>query len=159
LSLLVHVSRHYSPHNAFVSFNEQGRPVLLMPVPGTVTEPGLVIYRFAVGIFYANVERLVDEVSGLVSGPDPPRWLVLDADAMDDVDYTGAETLLEIADELRRRGIVFAVAGANDHVRRVLDRFGLIDKIGAEHWFDTAGEALDAFAARGSEPGLGGDPA
>jgi sulfate permease, SulP family len=159
LSLLVHVSRHYAPHNAVVSFNEQGRPVLLKPAPGTVTEPGLVIYRFAVGIFYANVERLADEVSGLVSGPDPPRWLVLDADAMDDVDYTGAETLFEIADELHRRGIVFAVAGANDHVRRVLDRFGLIEKIGAERWFATAGEALDAFAARGSEPGFGGDPA
>jgi MFS superfamily sulfate permease-like transporter len=81
----------------------------------------------------------------LVNVPDPPRWLVLEADAIDDVDYTGAETLLELADQLHKRGIIFAVAGANDHVRRVLDRFGLIKKIGAERWFTTADEALDAF--------------
>jgi sulfate permease, SulP family len=145
LSLLAHVSRHYAPHNAVVTFNERGRPVLLTPAPGTVTEPGLIIYRFAVGIFYANVERLSKEVMDLVSVPDPPRWLVLGADAIDDVDYTGAETLLELAEQLHKRGIIFAVAGANDHVRRVLDRFGLIKKIGAEHWFTTADEALDAF--------------
>jgi high affinity sulfate transporter 1 len=145
LSLLAHVSRHYAPHNAVVTFNERGRPVLLTPAPGTVTEPGLVIYRFAVGIFYANVERLSKEVMDLVNVPDPPRWLVLEADAIDDVDYTGAETLLELADQLHKRGIIFAVAGANDHVRRVLDRFGLIKKVGAEHWFTTADEALDAF--------------
>jgi sulfate permease, SulP family len=145
LSLLAHVSRHYAPHNAVMTFNERGRPVLLPPAPGTVTEPGLVIYRFAVGIFYANVERLANEVLDLVQVPDPPRWFVLEADAMDDVDYTGAHALLELAAQLHERGIVFAVSGANDHVRRVLDRFGLIDKIGAEHWFATAGDALDAF--------------
>jgi high affinity sulfate transporter 1 len=147
LSLLAHVSRHYAPHNAVMTFNERGRPVLLPPAPGAVTEPGLVIYRFAVGIFYANVERLANEVMDLVKVPNPPRWFVLQADAMDDVDYTGAQALLELAAQLHKRGIVFGVAGANDHVRRVLDRFGLIDKIGAEHWFATADDALDAFRA------------
>jgi sulfate permease, SulP family len=145
LSLLVHVQRHYAPHDAVVTWDEQGRFRLAKPTPGTVTEPGLVIYRFPVGIFYANAERLSEEVMGLVNVPDPPRWFVLDADGIDDVDYTGAQTLLELADQLRERGIVFAVAEASDDIRRELDRFGLTDRIGPDRYFDSLHAARDAF--------------
>ncbi|HEV8165419.1 MAG TPA: sodium-independent anion transporter, partial [Actinomycetota bacterium] len=74
-------------------------------------------------------------------------WFVLDADAIDDIDYTGAQTLLELADRLRTRGIVFAVAEANDDIRRQLDRFGLTDKIGPDRYFDSLHAARDAFHA------------
>jgi high affinity sulfate transporter 1 len=142
LSLIAHVRRHYAPHNSVVTFDAHGRVRLAPPLPGTVTEPGLVIYRFNVGIFYANAMRLADEIRGLAAGV---RWLVLAADAIDDVDYTGGQTLLELADELAARHVVFAVAGASDRVRRQLDRFGLTAKIGAARYFDTPADARDAF--------------
>jgi sulfate permease, SulP family len=145
LSLLVHVKRHYAPHDAVVGWDEQGRRRLEAPTPGAATEPGLVIYRFGVGIFYANAERLSEEVLGLVNVADPPRWFVLHAEAIDDIDYTGAQTLLELADQLQQRGIVFAVAEASDDVHRQLDRFGLTDKIGPDRYFDRLHAARDAF--------------
>jgi SulP family sulfate permease len=145
LSLIVHVKRHYAPHDAVVTWDEQGHLRLAKPAPGTVTEPGLVIYRFPVGIFYANAERLSEEVMSLVNVPDPPRWFVLDAAGIDDVDYTGAQTLLELADQLKERGIVFAVAEATDDLRRELDRFGLTDKIGPDRYFDSVQAAREAF--------------
>jgi high affinity sulfate transporter 1 len=153
LSLIVHVRRHYVPHDAVLAWDEEGRLLLEDPAPGTVTEPGLVIYRFGVGIFYANAERLAEEVMGLVDVPDPPRWFVLQADAVDDVDYTGAETLLELAAHLKGRGVVLAVAAATDDVRRVLDRFGFTDEIGADRYFSTVHEARDAFHASSGAPG------
>jgi MFS superfamily sulfate permease-like transporter len=145
LSLIVHVKRHFTPHDAVVTWDEQGRLRLAKPAPGTVTEPGLVIYRFPVGIFYANAVRLSEEVMRLVNVPDPPRWFVLDADAIDDVDYTGAQTLLELADHLKERGIVLAVAQASDDIRRELDRFGFTDKIGPDRYVDDLHAARDAF--------------
>jgi MFS superfamily sulfate permease-like transporter len=145
LSLIAHVRRHVAPHNAVLGRDEQNRFRLTRPTPGAVTEPGLVVYRFAVGIFYANAERLSEEVTSLVDVPDPPRWFVLEASAIDDVDYTGAQTLLELADHLSRRGIVFAVADANEDVRRQLDRFGLTDKIGPDRYFDSLYAARNAF--------------
>jgi len=145
LSLIVHVKRHYAPHDAVVTWDEQGHLRLAKPAPGTVTEPGLVIYRFPVGIFYANAERLSEEVMSLVNVPDPPHWFVLDAAGIDDVDYTGAQTLLELADQLKERGIVFAVAEATDDLRRELDRFGLTDKIGPDRYFDSLHAAREAF--------------
>jgi high affinity sulfate transporter 1 len=145
LSLIVHVKRHFTPHDAVVRFDEQGHIRLAEPTPGTVTEPGLVIYRFPVGIFYANAVRLSEDAMRLVNVPDPPRWFVLHAEAIDDIDYTGAQTLLELADHLHQRGIVLAVAEASDDLRRELDRFGLTDKIGPDRYLDSLQDAREAF--------------
>jgi sulfate permease, SulP family len=145
LSLIVHVKRHFTPHDAVVRFDPQGHIRLAEPTPGTVTEPGLVIYRFPVGIFYANAVRLSEAAMGLVNVADPPHWFVLHAEAIDDIDYTGAQTLLELADHLQERGIVLAVAEASDDLHRELDRFGLTDKIGPNHYFDSIHAARDAF--------------
>ena len=115
--------------------------------PGHVSEPGLVIYRFSVGLFYANAERFSEEILGLVSGPEPPRWFVLDAVAIDDVDYTGGQTLAEIADQLAKRKIVFGIAEASPQLRAELDRFGVTERIGADHYYDGIEAARDAFRA------------
>ena len=111
----------------------------------SVSEPGLVAYRFGVGLFYANAERFAEEVRGLVDVPDPPRWFVLVADAIDDVDYTGGKVLAEVVDQLAARHVVFAVAGANERLRAELDRFGITERIGAGRYFDTVHAARDAF--------------
>jgi SulP family sulfate permease len=147
LSLILHVKRHYVPADRVVSWDADDRLHLSPPTPGTRSEPGLVVYRFAVGIFYANAERLSDEVLGLVDVPDPPRWFVLAADAIDDIDFTGGKTLAELADQLAKRGIVFAVAGARPAVRHELDQFGVTARIGADHVFETLAAARDAFRA------------
>ena len=151
LSLILHVKRHYVPADRVVSWDGDGRLRLSPPTPGTRSEPGLVVYRFAVGIFYANAERLSDEILGLVDVPDPPRWLVLQADAIDDIDFTGGKTLAELADQLRKRGVVFAVAGARPAVERELEQFGVTARIGEDQVFATLGDARAAFHAAASE--------
>jgi high affinity sulfate transporter 1 len=148
LSVILHVRRHYTPRNRVVTWDADGHLTLSHPEPETVSEPGLVIYRFAVGLFYANAELLAEEVNALVDVPEPPRWFVLDADAIDDIDYTGGKTLHELVDQLQARGIVFAVAAAGRHVRGQLDRFGITDQLGPDHYYDTVRAARDAFHAR-----------
>jgi SulP family sulfate permease len=149
LSLILHVRRHYTPQDAVVTWDAHGRMALLAPEPGAVTEPGLVVYRFAVGLFYANAERFDDEVRGLVEGPEPPRWLVLDLGAVDDVDYTGGQTLAELVEELQERGIVVAVAEPSARLQRELGTFGITKRIGGEHVYATVEEAREAFRREG----------
>jgi MFS superfamily sulfate permease-like transporter len=145
LSLILHVRRHYIPRDGVVFWDAAGHFALKAPTPGTSSEPGLVVYRFGVGLFYANAERLVEEVIGLVDVPTPPRWLVLDADAIDDVDFTGGKTLLELADQLAERKIAFAIADPGDRFRTEIDRFGVTAKIGAQHVYDSLEAARNAF--------------
>jgi high affinity sulfate transporter 1 len=147
LSIVLHVRRHYSPHDDVLAWDANDRLTTRRPVPGAVTEPGLVVYRFGVGLFYANAERFADEIQGLVDTPAPPRWFVLMADAIDDVDYTGGKVLGELADQLARRGVVFAIASPSERLRAQLELFGIVEKIGADRIFDTPREARDAFRA------------
>ena len=149
VSLILHVNRHYRPRNAVVSWDRAGDFEALPIEPGEVSEPGLVVYRFAVGLFYANVSRLTEEVMALVNVPEPPRWFVLHAVAIDDVDYTGGQALSELAEQLERRNIVFAVADASPQLRGELDRFGVTQKIGPDHMFDSLESARAAFHAAG----------
>ena len=152
LSLLDHVRRHYDAPDAVLTRDDQGAVIEVPASPGTRTEPGLVVYRFGVGLFYANSTRFTEEVLALVDGPEPPRWFVMMADAMDDVDFTGGKTLLELAGQLADRNVVFCLAAA-DRVMPELERFGVVDAIGAEHVFASVHEAIAAFHA--AQPSLG----
>ena len=145
LSLLDHVKRHYNPHDAVITRDTQGKIVSVPAEPGALTEPGLVVYRFGVGLFYANAARFTEEAIALVDTPEKPTWFILLANAVDDVDYTGGKTLVELAQQLAQRGVTFAVADVRTGVRPELDRFGLTDVIGADHIFATLEDAIAAF--------------
>ncbi len=145
LSLLDHVRRHYDPHDSLVVRDEAGELTTAPATTGVTLEPGLVVYRFGVGLFYANAARFAEEILALVDVPEPPRWLVLLADAIDDVDFTGGKTIVELAEQLQERNVVFAVAGARTAALPELERFGLTAKIGQERIFPTLAEAIAAF--------------
>ena len=152
LSLLDHVRRHYDAPDAVIEQDDQGNMVEVPVSPGARTEPGLVAYRFGVGLFYANATRFSDEVLALVDTPEPPRWFVLVADAMDDVDFTGGKTLLELTGQLADRNVVFCVAAAG-RVMPELERFGVVDAIGADHIFESLDDAITAFRGAASSTG------
>jgi MFS superfamily sulfate permease-like transporter len=145
LSLVLHVRRHYQTVDFVLAPNPSGRFRNVPPVPGTRTEPGLVVYRFGGGIFYANATRLSEEVLGLVDGDDPLRWFVLDAAAVDDIDFSGGKTLGELAVELHERKVVLALCEVGPKVRAQLDTFAITSKVGAEHIYDTVQDAVEAF--------------
>ena len=147
LSIVLHVRRHYQTTDFVLAPGTRGHFKTTPPAPGTRTEPGLVVYRFGGGIFYANATRLSEEVLALVEGDDPLRWFVLDAAAIDDIDYTGGKTLGELADQLRERNVALVLCEVDDRVRVQLDTFGIIAKVGAEHIYETVGEAIEAFHA------------
>jgi high affinity sulfate transporter 1 len=144
LSLLEHVRRHYQAPDAVVRKDEQENLVEVPVTPEARTEPGLVVYRFGVGLFYANATRFSEDALALVDGPEPPRWFVLLADSMDDVDFTGGKTMLELVGQLADRNVVFCIA-AGQRVLPELERFGIVEAIGAHHVFASLDDAIAAF--------------
>jgi len=147
LSLVLHVRRHYVTVDVVLGRDAEGRFKALAPEPGANTEPGLIVYRFGAGIFYANAERLSEEVMGLVSIDDPPRTFVLDCAAIDDIDYTGGKTLAELAGHVEERGVTLMLCDVDDKVLKQLDTFGVTAVVGADRIFDTAQAAIEAFRA------------
>jgi SulP family sulfate permease len=151
LSLLRIVHHSYHPHTAVLT-RDEGRIWQLNPVvPGAVSEPGLVIYRFGAPLFYANAGRFADEVLLLAGpAPSPLRWLVVDTGAITHVDYTAARVVRELQQDLAQRGVALVFAHVQSDLKPDLDRHQLTEVIGADRIFDTLHQALEYCRKRPS---------
>jgi MFS superfamily sulfate permease-like transporter len=146
LSLLRHVRHGYRPHTGVLVEDASGQWRPIAAVPGAVSRPGLVIYQFGADLFYANAGRFAGDVRELVvRAPTPVRWLVIDAGAITDVDYSAARTLRALHEELVRTGIRPVFVHAQASLRADLERHRLTEVIGADHIIDTLHEVLAAI--------------
>jgi SulP family sulfate permease len=149
LSLLRIVRHSYHPHTAVLVESESGIWRLTPAVPGAISAPGLVIYRFGAALFYANAGRFSDDIRGLVGpAPSPVRWLVVDAGAITHVDYTAARVVRELQQDLTQRGVILLLAHVQSDLRPDLDRHGLTEAIGPARIFDSLHEALATLRVR-----------
>jgi SulP family sulfate permease len=126
---------------------------------------GLMVYRFGAPLFFANATRFLEEVEGLIAEASAPvRWFVLDAQAMVDVDTTGAGVLRQMITLLKKRNITFAVSRADRSFRSWLERYDLMQLTDSNRFYPTNRHAAEAFrlspesvvAGPGSRGGRGG---
>jgi SulP family sulfate permease len=148
LSLIVVLMHVYKPHDRVISLTPDGTRTL-GPVEGsTQALPGLAIFLFGAELFYANASRFTEEALEIIESAEPPlKWFALDAAAIGDLDYSGADTVRQIADELQRRGARLVLCSVDPAVRKLLDAYGLTEEIGADHIFDTLDELVEAYRA------------
>jgi SulP family sulfate permease len=147
LSLLRVVRHTYRPHTGVLVVGQRDAWQLVPAVPGAVTEPGLVIYSFGAALFYANASLFAEEIRGLV-GPalSPVRWLIVDAEAITNVDYTAARIVQQLNKELVHDGVVLGLARVSLSLKADLDRHLLTEVIGPTRFFDRLHDAAAAFA-------------
>jgi len=149
LSLARHVRHSYRPHSSVLAPDASGRWVPQTAVAGRETEPGLIVYRFGADLFYANEARFTDEIRNLVKdAPVPVRWLVVDAGAVTDIDYSAARSVRELCDDLTRQGVGLVFARVRPYLKSDMDRHGITAVIGEEHVFETLHEGLDFVRGR-----------
>jgi sulfate permease, SulP family len=147
LSLLRVVRHSYRPHTGVLVAGEGQVWRLAPPIVGTVTEPGLAIYRFGAALFYANAYQFAKEIRDL-AGPAPSalRWLVVDAEAITNIDYTAAHVVRQLQPELLSKGITLAFARIDSSLQSDFVRHGLVDVIGTTCIFGHIHDALTAFS-------------
>ncbi len=148
LSLFRHVHHSYRPHTMVLAPDATGQWTPAPATPGTVTEPGLIVYRFGSDLFYANQNRFTDEVRALVKcAPAPVRWLVVDAGAITDIDYSAAKSLCDLLGDMAAQKVGVVFGRVNSYLRSDMDRHGLTATVGVAHVFPTLHQAI-AFARR-----------
>ncbi|WP_298420984.1 SulP family inorganic anion transporter [Rhodoblastus sp.] len=145
LSLVRHVRHSYRPHISILAPNALGRWEPTPAAPGLETAPGLIVYRFAADLFYANVDRFADEARELIAkAPSPVRHFVIDAGALTDIDFSAARTLRDLLTELQAKKIEVVMGRVSADLREDLERHGIVAALGAEKIFRTLHEALAA---------------
>jgi MFS superfamily sulfate permease-like transporter len=146
-SIIEHLRHSYNPRNGVLAKSPAGHWQTAPVAPGARTEEGLVVYRFGTSLYYANAFRLLDDVTGLVGHGGPLRWIVLDCAAIGDIDYTASAVLTTVIEHAHQRHIRFVVTTVLGPVREQLDRYGISAALGPNAYYDTPGEALEAFHA------------
>lgn len=144
LSLFRHVRHSYRPHTMILEPDAAGRWVPVPVKPGEQTETGLIVYRFGADLFYANNARFCRDIRSLLDhAPQPVRWLVVDASAITDIDYSAAQSVRDLLDELQKRSVRVVFARVSMGLRADMDRHRIIEILGADKVFTSLHEALN----------------
>lgn len=154
LSAIDVVRRAANPRTAVLTELPDGRGFYATTETGNAeTVPGLIVYRFGAPLFFANANSFQEQVEELVEkGISPVEWFVLDAEAITDIDTTGAEALEGVIEHLKKKNVIFAVARAEGRILELLRRYELFDLIGEEQMYATNRDAAAAFARATGRP-------
>jgi high affinity sulfate transporter 1 len=118
--------------------------------PDSQQVPGLVIVRWSAPLFFANATQFRDRIRGLVKAADPPpRWILVAAEPITDIDTTAAAMLTDLDLELNAQGIHLAFAELPSSVRDTIVRFGLLETIDQGHLYASVTEGVEAFRREG----------
>ena len=101
-----------------------------------------------------------DEVRRFAAADPAPRWIVIAAEPVTDVDTTASDMLEDLDEALNAQGISLVFAELKDPVRRKIERYGLTRTIDPGHFFPTIGAAVKAFRQQtGADwPAVTGEP-
>ena len=115
----------------------------------TETLPGIIVYLVYAPIWYGNADYVRLRISDLVgAASDPVRALIIDADAISDIDYTGMQALRDLVLALAARQVSVEMARASHLVHHNLRHGAIDDLLGPEHLFASVAEAVAAVLHR-----------
>jgi high affinity sulfate transporter 1 len=122
--------------------------------PEAEEEDGIIVYRWEAPLFFANSGMFRDQVRRLVRRRDP-RWVVLECEAITDVDVTAAEMLKALDLELNEKGVHLAFVELRTRLRDLIERYGLNETLDREHFYPSIEMALADIAQLDAEDGQG----
>src|SRR6476620_2253426 len=110
--------------------------------------PGVIALRLEGALFFVTADSLEDRIEELVGTAEhPASVVVLDFQSVYIVDSQGAAKLGEIADNLHAKGISFRLARVKPPVREVLERDGIVERIGPGNFYLDVNQAVEAYLA------------
>ena len=118
----------------------------LQQYPDGVRMDGLVIFRFDAPLIFANARTFREEIRRLAQ--QEPRWIVIAAEPITDVDTTAADMLEELDEELNAKGISLVFAELKHPVKEKIDRYDLTRTIDPAHFYPSLDDAVAAYRGR-----------
>ncbi len=149
-SLLEFIKRVYRPHTSILGIHEGIDGFHGMAPDGEKhIFPGLIVYAFDAPLFFANATFFVTDIRGIISGSEEPvRYLLLDAEAIPDIDTSAADTFKEMHEELKDQGITMGITGANRLLLEMMQKTGIEEMIGRENFFPTIRTGIISFGEK-----------
>ena len=116
--------------------------------PENMPVPGVLIVRVDAQLYYANALTVRDRVKAMVAEMEtPPRAVIFDASAQDEIDVTSTDIIKSLVKELHGKGIDVYIADAHAPVLEHGRKTGLLESIGEDHVFPTVDAAVRMLEA------------
>ena len=107
-------------------------------------EPGVLVFALGAPINFINANYLRGKLMDAVTEKGHQcRLVVIEANGVIDVDFTGSQIMQQAVDELHRRNVDVAMARLeSERAKEAAARTGLIDTLGANRVFLSVDEAI-----------------
>ena len=110
---------------------------------------GLIIFRLNTPLYFANASLIHSRLRALTMGcQPPPKAVILDMSACDDMDITSLEMLEKLVAELKKADIEMMVAEVHQPVRDRALRSGLANEFNRSQIFPTVDAAVNDYIKR-----------
>jgi high affinity sulfate transporter 1 len=147
LNVLLFFHRGWHPHGAVLGYVEElGGWHSIEDAPGARQLPGIVVYRWEAPLFFANAGAFRRQVRGLVRD-NRPSWVVVQCEAITDIDVSAAQVLEQLDRELNAAGVHMAFTEMRARLRDLVSHYGLFETIDRERFYPTVEAAVAAIRA------------
>ena len=109
--------------------------------------PGLLLVRPEGRIFFANAQRIGDQLWPLVDAAEP-RVLAIDFSAVPDIEYSALKMLMEGEERLRERGALLWLVALNPEVLGMVQRSPLGGTLGRERMLFNLPAAVERYLSQ-----------
>ena len=142
LSILLFFHRNWWPHGEVLGRVPGREGWHSDPGDGGFVEvPDVVLFRWEAPLFFANAGIFADQVRELVQERQP-AWVVLQCEAITDIDVTAADMLERLDNELNAKGVHLAFVELRSRLRDLVHDYGLLKTLDRDHFYGSIGAAL-----------------
>ncbi|MDF5995981.1 SulP family inorganic anion transporter [Pseudomonas aeruginosa] len=120
--------------------------VELAKYPQATTLPGLVIYRFDAPLLFFNADYFKQRVLAVVDGSERPNAVLLNAEAMTNLDISGLATLHEVQQILKAQGVHLSLARVTGQTLDLLQRSSMLGEIKPPLVFSSVRSGVSAYS-------------
>jgi high affinity sulfate transporter 1 len=147
LSVLLFFRRSWWPHGEVLGFV----PSIdgwhdLDRFPEAQEREGIVVFRWEAPLFFANSGIFRQQIRRIVR-TERPRWIVLQCQAVTDIDVTAADMLERLDLELNEQGTRVAFVEMRSRLQDLVLRYGLLETLDRDHFYPSISSALRAIDA------------
>ncbi len=130
-------------HGPLANSAQEGRkPICIEP---DVAQPGVMICRLEVSLYYGNAESFMNEMlSSVATASLGVRWFILQFNPTEDIDCIAAKMLMELADRMGREQVAIVFAELSADLREFLADSGVLEVVRADRIFASVDAALAA---------------
>jgi high affinity sulfate transporter 1 len=141
LSILVFFKQNWWPHGEVLGRVPGREGWHSNAGAGLGEHPDVVVFRWEAPLFFANSGLFAAQVRELVHERGP-AWVVLQCEAITDIDVTAAGMLERLDNELNAKGVHLAFVELRTRLRSLVHDYGLLRTLDRDHFYGSIEDAL-----------------